>query len=108
MICLANVYSRKWSVRGATVKELRLKGILVHKPLIRCKKFNYFRIVYFKKNPSAKQTLSLVLYITDAIKEMRSRDTSVVQRWATDWMIGGSSPDRGWELFSPPPCPDRL
>jgi len=23
-------------------------------------------------------------------------------------MIGGSSPRRGWETFSSPPCPDRL
>jgi hypothetical protein len=28
-----------------------------------------------------------------------SRDSSVVQRWATGWMIGGSSPGRGWEFF---------
>jgi hypothetical protein len=32
----------------------------------------------------------------------------VVQRWATGWMIGDSSPDKGWEIFSSPPCPDRL
>jgi len=25
------------------------------------------------------------------------------QRWATGWIIGGSSPCRGWEFFSSPP-----
>jgi hypothetical protein len=40
--------------------------------------------------------------------EVRSRDNSVVQRWATGWMIGSSSPGRGWEFLSSPPCPDRL
>jgi hypothetical protein len=25
--------------------------------------------------------------------------SSGVQRWATGWIIGGSSPDRGWEFF---------
>jgi len=25
-----------------------------------------------------------------------------------DWMIGGSSPGRGSEFLSSPPCPDRL
>jgi hypothetical protein len=38
----------------------------------------------------------------------RIRDISVVQHWATGWMIGGSSPGRGWEFFSSPPCPERL
>jgi hypothetical protein len=26
----------------------------------------------------------------------------VVQRWATGWMIGGSSPARGWGFFCSP------
>jgi hypothetical protein len=30
----------------------------------------------------------------------------VVQRWAVGWMIGGSSPGRGWEFFSSPLRPD--
>jgi hypothetical protein len=34
--------------------------------------------------------------------------SSVVQRWAMGWMIGGSSPGKGWEFFSSPPRPDRL
>jgi hypothetical protein len=38
----------------------------------------------------------------------RSRDNSVVERWATGWMMGGSSLGRGWEFFSSLPCPDRL
>jgi hypothetical protein len=38
----------------------------------------------------------------------RRRDSSVIQRWAMGWMIGGSSPGRGWEFFSSPPRPDRL
>jgi hypothetical protein len=37
-----------------------------------------------------------------------TRDSSVVQRWATGWMMGGSSPSRGWEFFSSPPRPDWL
>jgi hypothetical protein len=32
----------------------------------------------------------------------------VVQRWATGWMIGGSSPGRGWEFFYSLPRPERL
>jgi hypothetical protein len=32
----------------------------------------------------------------------------VVQCWAMGWMIGGLSPDRGWEFFSSPPCPDQI
>jgi hypothetical protein len=31
----------------------------------------------------------------------------VVQSWATGWMIEGSSPGRGWQLFSSPQRPDR-
>jgi len=30
------------------------------------------------------------------------------QCWATDWMIGGSSPSSGWEFFSSPLHPDWL
>jgi hypothetical protein len=37
-----------------------------------------------------------------------SWDSSVVQRWAAGWMIGGSSPGRGWEFLSSPPHSDRL
>jgi hypothetical protein len=44
------------------------------------------------------------VYVDDNIK----MGVTVVQRWATGWMIGGESPDRGWEFFSSPPCPDRL
>jgi hypothetical protein len=35
-------------------------------------------------------------------------DSSVVYRWATGWMVGGSSPCRGWEFFSSPPRRDWL
>jgi hypothetical protein len=35
-----------------------------------------------------------------------SRDSSAVSRWSTGWMIGGSSPSRGWKFFSSPPGPD--
>jgi hypothetical protein len=38
----------------------------------------------------------------------RSRDTSVVKRWAMGWMIGDSSPDRGLVFFSSSPRPDKL
>jgi hypothetical protein len=31
----------------------------------------------------------------------------VVQRRPMSWMVGGSSPGRGWKFLSPP-CPDRL
>jgi hypothetical protein len=37
-----------------------------------------------------------------------SRNSSVVYRWATVWMIRGSSPGRGWEFLSSPPRPDRF
>jgi len=39
---------------------------------------------------------------------MRNRDNSVVQSWATGWMIGVSCPSRDWEFFSSPPHPERL
>jgi hypothetical protein len=39
---------------------------------------------------------------------LRSRDSSVVWRWATDWMIGGSSPSWSREFYYSPACPDRL
>jgi hypothetical protein len=42
------------------------------------------------------------------ISETRNRDNSVVQRWATGWMFGGSNPGRGWEFFSSPPHPDQV
>jgi hypothetical protein len=32
----------------------------------------------------------------------------VVQRWATGWIIAGSSPRKGWEFFSLPPRSDQL
>jgi len=37
-----------------------------------------------------------------------SRDSSSVYCWAKRWIIGYSSTTTGWELFSSPPCPDRL
>jgi hypothetical protein len=39
---------------------------------------------------------------------LASQDSSVVERWATGWMIEGWSPGRGWEFFSSPSRPDRL
>jgi hypothetical protein len=36
-----------------------------------------------------------------------SGDTNIAS-WAVGWMIGGSSPGRGYEFFSPPPRTDRL
>jgi hypothetical protein len=40
-------------------------------------------------------------------KPYRSRNSSVLQCWATGWMMGGSSPGRGWEFFSSPLRSDR-
>jgi hypothetical protein len=37
-----------------------------------------------------------------------TRDISVLQLWAKSWMIGVSSPGRGWEFFSSPPSPDWI
>jgi hypothetical protein len=37
-----------------------------------------------------------------------NRYSSVVEWWATGWMIEGSSPRRRWEVFSAPLRPDRL
>jgi hypothetical protein len=36
------------------------------------------------------------------------QNSSVVYRWATGWMIEGSSPGRSWEFFSSLPRRDRL
>jgi hypothetical protein len=30
---------------------------------------------------------------------MSQKSSNRSQRWATSWMIGGSSSDRGWEFF---------
>jgi hypothetical protein len=38
----------------------------------------------------------------------KNRDRSVLEHWATGWMIGGSSLGRGREFFSSPLRPDRL
>jgi hypothetical protein len=51
-----------------------------------------------------KHRNNFTFYLT----KLRSRVSSMVQRWATDWMIGGSCPARGWEFFSSPPSLDRL
>jgi hypothetical protein len=40
--------------------------------------------------------------------EIRNRHSSMVQRWAMGWMIGNSSPGKGWEFFFSPPHQDRL
>jgi hypothetical protein len=34
--------------------------------------------------------------------------STVLQVWATGWMIVGLCPGRGWEFFSSPPSPDRF
>jgi len=39
---------------------------------------------------------------------MRYTGAGIAQCWTTDWMIGGSSPDMGWEFFSSPLRPVRL
>jgi hypothetical protein len=39
---------------------------------------------------------------------LNSQDSSVVQRWATGWMIGGLNSGGGWEFFSSPRRPNRL
>jgi hypothetical protein len=36
--------------------------------------------------------------------QWRSRDSSVAQRWATGWIIGGSNPGRGAWSFSLQHC----
>jgi hypothetical protein len=41
-------------------------------------------------------------------KRIRNDVHLKLYRWATGWIIGGSSPGRGWKFFSSPPCPDRL
>jgi hypothetical protein len=38
----------------------------------------------------------------------KSQASSVVQRWATGWISGGSSSGTFWEFFSLPRRPDRL
>jgi hypothetical protein len=35
-------------------------------------------------------------------------NSSVVEPWTIGWMVGGSSPLRGWEFLSSPPRPDWL
>jgi hypothetical protein len=49
------------------------------------------------RNPNLSPLFSLLKY-----KFYGTRDSSVVQRWATGWMIGGSSSSGGWEFFSSP------
>jgi hypothetical protein len=38
------------------------------------------------------------MHITDIGYEVRSRDSSVVYRWAMGWMIGCSCPGRAWKV----------
>jgi hypothetical protein len=54
------------------------------------------------------QVMTLIIELYLYLCFFRSRDSSAVQRWATGWMIWGSSPSRGWEFFSLPQHPDRL
>jgi hypothetical protein len=46
--------------------------------------------------------------LSGTVYSIYSQLPSLVWRWVTGWMIGGSSPGRGWEFFSLPPRPDRL
>jgi hypothetical protein len=55
--------------------------------------------------------ISTLPYIHMAWCLVKYRDftlSSVIQRWATGWMIGGSSPHRRWEFSSSPLRPDQL
>jgi hypothetical protein len=54
---------------------------------------NFLKQNFMKKVHYYNETVNSIV-IT-----FRSRHSSVVQRWATGWMISGSSPGRGWEFF---------
>jgi hypothetical protein len=72
----------------------------------------------FDLMPEWKRPLARFRTVTFEISYLRIRlffgslvkiqDSSVVWRWATGWVIGGSISGRSWEFFSSPPCPDRL
>jgi len=47
------------------------------------------------------QKQNINTYMSLIVLSIGSLDSSVVQHWATIWMIG-------WEFFSSPPRPDRL
>jgi hypothetical protein len=44
-------------------------------------------------------TIVSYIFISFVSIKLRNRDSSVIERWATSWMIGGSSPGRGWVIF---------
>jgi hypothetical protein len=42
------------------------------------------------------------------ITKSESQDSSMVQHWATGWIICGLRTGRGWKFFSSPLHPDQL
>jgi hypothetical protein len=54
------------------------------------------------------EDVKFVLHLIELLNSYRCPNNSVVQRWTTGWMIGGSGPGRDWEFFSSPRLPDRL
>jgi hypothetical protein len=78
--------------------------------------FSYNKSKNFEKDMSwiiigvaESSNASRVSVCTDTMDVSKTeRDSSVIQRWATGWMIGGSSPGKDCEFFSSSPRPDRL
>jgi hypothetical protein len=55
-------------------------------------------------NENVIHDLEIILSLcSGAIKT--ERNNSVIQRWATGWVIDGSNPGRGWKFFFSPPRP---
>jgi hypothetical protein len=53
-------------------------------------------------------TILCDLYRPQSSSLCGSRYSSDVYCWVTGMAVGGSSPCKGWEFFSSPPCPNRL
>jgi hypothetical protein len=57
---------------------------------------------------SQDRNWSYSCYFSSVPHTSMNRNSWAVYRWATGWLIDGSSLGRGFEFFSLPPRPDRL
>jgi hypothetical protein len=80
----------------------RVLNIPIGSQVLKCPQITFTYMSHSRQYRGANTIQTYIIYIG------RSRNSSVVYRWATGWMIGGSSPGSGWEFFSSPPRPDRL
>jgi hypothetical protein len=73
---------------------------------------NHHTYQVFRRTNDKNQIRNIYIYIYIYIymnyPAEISWDSSMGYRSTMSWVIGGSSPGRDWEFFSPPPRPDRF